>query len=226
MKQTVDKKILEELQRFDNIRKYIYEQDVASPPTIDDMPPMDNALGDTADAPPADGGGSFDDGVDEVPEPVDIQNDPDVEVVDDTTGDVIPTDDMGDGTEELDITDLVNSQQEMATKQDEYMDTIFNKLDDLEQKLAEMDNILNKINTIEAKIDKYRQKTPEEKLELRSLDSYPYNQKLSDFFEDKTQEMEASGKNEYILTPDDVDSFSERDIKKRFDTPFEDMKRF
>ena len=33
--------------------------------------------------------------------------------------------------------------------------------------------------------NKLPDKTPEEKLELRSLDSGPFNQKLSDYFEDK-----------------------------------------
>ena len=38
-------------------------------------------------------------------------------------------------------------------------------------------------NDIEAKIEKYRQKTPQEKLELRSIDSGPFNQKLTDFID-------------------------------------------
>ena len=38
---------------------------------------------------------------------------------------------------------------------------------------------------LKAKIEKYKPKSPEQKLELRSLDSYPYNQKLTDFFDDK-----------------------------------------
>ena len=50
-------------------------------------------------------------------------------------------------------------------------------------------------------------------LELRSLDSGPYNQKLSDFFVDKEEEMEKSGKNEYVLTTDEVKDFTEAKIK-------------
>ena len=84
-------------------------------------------------------------------------------------------------TEELDITDLVTTQKDISNKQDEYMDTMFSKLDDLTSKLGEMDIILDRINSLETKIEKYRQKSPEEKLQLRSLDSYPYNQKLTDF---------------------------------------------
>jgi hypothetical protein len=96
------------------------------------------------------------------------------------------------------------------------MDGIFSKLDDLESKLSHMDEIMDKINSLEVKFDKYREKTPEEKLMLRSLDSYPFNQKLTDFFDDKKDEMEETGKNEYILTSDDVENFSPNEVKKTF----------
>ncbi len=98
------------------------------------------------------------------------------------------------------------------------MDNIFAKLDDLEQKLQHMDDIMNKINSLESKFDKYRQKTPEEKLMLRSLDSYPYNQKLTDFFDDKKEDLEATGKNEYVLTSDEVENFSPNEVKKTFNS--------
>ena len=71
------------------------------------------------------------------------------------------------------------------------------------------------LRNILGKLEKYRQKTPEEKLELRSLDSGPYNQKLTDYFSDKLPEMEKQGK-EYVLTTDDVQSFSPNEIKKTF----------
>jgi hypothetical protein len=79
-----------------------------------------------------------------------------------------------------------------------------------------MDGLVQKLNDLETKIEKYREKTPEEKLELRSLDSGPYNQKLSDFFTDKMGDMEKSGKNEYVLTTDEVQNFSPNEIKKTF----------
>jgi hypothetical protein len=79
-----------------------------------------------------------------------------------------------------------------------------------------MEGIFTKLNDIESKIEKYREKTPQEKLELRSLDSGPYNQKLSDFFIDKEQDMEKSGKNEYVLTTDEVESYTPSEIKTTF----------
>jgi hypothetical protein len=93
---------------------------------------------------------------------------------------------------------------------------LFKHLEGLESKLSDMDSIMNKLNDLETKVEKYRIKTPEERLELRSLDSGPFNQKLSDFFDDKQEDMEKTGKNEYVLTKDDVESYSPGDIKKSF----------
>ena len=75
---------------------------------------------------------------------------------------------------------------------------------------------MNKLNSLENKIEKYREKTPQEKLELRSLDSYPFNQKLSTFFDDKQEDMEKTGKHEYVLTSDEVEDINSSDIKGSF----------
>jgi hypothetical protein len=58
--------------------------------------------------------------------------------------------------------------------------------------------------------------TPQEKLEMRSLDSYPFNQKPNEFFNQKQGEMRASGKNEYVLTKQDVQDYSPDTIKTSF----------
>jgi len=215
---SIDKKILEEIARYKNISDYIKEQEETS-----ELPDLPDA-GTGGDIVPAGDEG----GTEEIPEPVDVESDPDVEVVDDEGGDTtgeVDTTDTGDvGTEELDVTELVTTQKNISDKQDEYMENVFSKLDDLTNKLGEMDSILQRIDSLETKIEKYREKTPEEKLQLRSLDSYPYNQKLTDFFMDKQDDFEKTGKNEYVLTSDEVENFSERDIKKSFDNPFEDEK--
>jgi len=214
---SVEKKILEEVNRYKHINNYLGEQEEPADPASD--------LGGDL------GGGDL--GLDTEPagdtpaEPVDVASDPDVEVVDEpgNEGGEEPAGDISmedSGTEELDITDLVTTQKDMSSKQEEYMETMMDRLNDLTNKLDDMDKILQKINDIENKVEKYRQKSPEEKLQLRSLDSYPYNQKLTDFFVDKEVEMEKTGKNEYVLTSDDVENYSESDIKKSFDIPFED----
>jgi len=204
----IDNRILEEISRFNSINNYIFEQDAtlppppagdpnALPPTGEAPAPVDPNLAPPAPAAPTG------------PQPVDLENDPDVEKV------------GGEGdsegkTEEMDITDLVKSQKKVEEKQEEYFENLFKHLDNLENKLGEMDGIMSKLNDLEMKVEKYREKTPQEKLELRSLDSGPFNQKLSQFFDDKEEDMEKSGKNEYILTQDDVEDYSPIEIKKTF----------
>lgn len=132
----------------------------------------------------------------------------------------------GGDTEEIDITDLVNmtksikkdldsnkgENEGMVTK----MDDVFTKLSDLEQKLAQMDAVMNKIDELGSKVEMMKEKTPEERLELRSLDSYPFNQNPQQFFAQKQGEMRQSGKNEYVLTKQDIDTYSKDTIKNTF----------
>jgi hypothetical protein len=210
-KMEISKTIIEEIARYNKINNYIFEQD-ATPPVGDEppapgTPPELGPIGGTV-PPPAPGGETPPPPTTTEPTPVDVANDPDVEKVGDKEEE--------SGSEELEITDLVKSQQNIESKQEEYFNNLFGQLSNLEQKLSDMDQVMSKLNDLEAKIDKYRPKTPEEKLELRSLDSGPYNQKLTDFFVDKKEEMEKSGKNEYVLTTDDVEDFTPSEIKTTF----------
>jgi hypothetical protein len=144
-----------------------------------------------------------------------------------------PPGDMGAGappappeTEEIDITDLVNMTKSVKkdiedNKTDhtsvlDKMDGVFTKLNDLEQKLAQMDAVMDKISRLDSKLETLRQKTPQEKLQMRSLDSYPFNQNPQQFFANKQDEMMASGKNEYVLTKDEVENYSNDLIRQSF----------
>jgi hypothetical protein len=191
----IDKKILEEIKRHNSINNYIMEQGELPPPPAEAAPAPVDAGAAVPPPPPAP--------AEPTPQPVDIENDPDVEEV-------------GNETEELDITDLVDTQKTFSDKQEEYFNNLFDQLKNLETKLGEMDNLVNTVNSLETKIEKMRPKTPEEKLELRSLDSGPFNQKLSQFFDDKMDDMEKTGKNEYVLTSDEVEEFSPSEIKGSF----------
>jgi len=203
---SLDKKILEEIQRYKSINNYISEQDA-----IDDLTaPLPGA--ETAPAPGAEATPPAS-GADTTPQPIDVETDPDVEKIDDEGK---SEEGEESDSEELDITELVDAQKNISTKQDDYFENLFNQLNSLEQKLGEMDTIMNKLNSLENKIEKYREKTPQEKLELRSYDSYPFNQKLSQFFDDKQEEMEKTGKNDYVLTSDDVTDINVSDIKNSF----------
>jgi hypothetical protein len=215
----IDKKILKEIERYRQINRYILEQDApADAPAPEDLGALAPPAGGVeappvpADAaavpPPAPG----DEGAGTESQPIDVETDDEVTKIDDEG----ESEEGGGDTKELDVTELVDSQKNIESKQEEYFNNLFSQLSNLESKLGEMDSIMNKLNSLESKIEKYREKTPEEKLELRTYDSYPFNQKLSDFFDDKQVEMEKSGKNEYILTPDDVTDINVNDIKGSF----------
>ena len=78
--------------------------------------------------------------------------------------------------------------------------------------------VMDKIDRLDSKIDTMKEKTPEQKLELRSLDSYPFNQNPQEFFSQKQGEMKASGKDDYILTKQDVNDYSMDMIKNSFNS--------
>jgi hypothetical protein len=201
---SIDKKILKEIERHHKINRYITEQETGAP-TLD-IPETPVGAPAAAETP----------AVSEVPatpvgppEKLDLETDTEVEKIDDEGN-------KSESSEELEVTDLVRSQEKMEKKQDDYFNSLFGYIKNLESKLGEMDQLIDKLNTIETKIEKYREKTPQEKLELRSLDSGPFNQKLTDFFDDKKEDFEKSGKHEYILTSDEIEDINPSEIKKTF----------
>jgi len=198
---SAEKRILEEIKRYRQINKYIVEQELGTEEPAVDTGAEATTVGDVgAEA-----------------TPIDTATDPDVEKVGEPET-ATTTETTDGGVEELDITDLVTKQDDILSKQSEMNDQILSQLNNLQDKLSEMDKIFQKVDSLETKFEKYRQKTPEEKLQLRSLDSYPYSQKLTDFFDVKQDEMEASGKNEYVLTDDEVTNYDASTIKGSFNT--------
>lgn len=210
----IDRKIIEEIKRHNKINSYIMEQDAAGlgdiPPAPDAELPTDPALDAAAPADP-----TLDAAAPVEPQVIDTATDTEVEKID-SAGKSEESESSSD-SEELDITELVNSQKNIETKQQEYFDMMFKQIEDMQSKLNSMDQVFEKLNSMEDKIEKYRPKTAQEKLELRTLDSGPFNQKLSSFFDDKQEDMEKSGKNEYVLTSDEVEQIVPSEIKKTFD---------
>ena len=143
----------------------------------------------------------------------------------DTDIDAELTDDTED-TKELDVTDLVTKQDEVnselsdqkdiLSKNTQSLDDLMTKLSDLETHLTSMDDMVNKISNLEKKIEEYRPRTPGEKIELRKHDSGPYHKTLSDFFTDKEEVFDKTGKKQYILTKDEAEDYSDSDIQKSF----------
>ena len=197
----LEKTLMEELARYNAINKYtktLMEQGEVPPPDI--APPAPD-MGAEGDIPP--------------PAPTDVA----APAPEDMSAPV-------DDTEEIDITDLVNMTKSIKKDLDDSksdstevagkMDTVFTKLTDLENKLSQMDMVMNKIDELGQKMDTMKEKTPQEKLELRSLDSYPFNQNPQQFFAQKQPEMAQSGKNEYVLTKQDIDDYSTDIIRNSF----------
>jgi hypothetical protein len=143
-----------------------------------------------------------------------------------------PMEEPTDDEVEVDVTAIVDGTKDAkkaaikalkASKQTG--EELMNKLADLETRLARMDSVANKIEDLEKEIVK-RNPTPVEKLEMRSLSSYPYNIKLSDYWSEKEGQYDVMNKQpkEYVLTQDDIDNdFTDSKIRDSFDTPLEDQ---
>jgi hypothetical protein len=122
---------------------------------------------------------------------------------------------------EVDVTSLVQGSEEAkesADRASQNSEMLLQKLSDLEAKLNQMDSVGAKIDELEKEIVK-RNPTPVEKLEMRSLNSFPYTQKLTDYWADKEGQYDVMGKDkeEYTLTKNDVDyGYSEPEIRKSF----------
>jgi len=120
---------------------------------------------------------------------------------------------------EVEVGDLIDKQETLEKSSEETntkLDSLMSMLDGMEEKLEGMDQLMAQINNLEEKIETFRPQSEQEKLDSRKMDSGPYDQTLSDFWDDSQDKFEAQGKEEYILTTDDVDNFSDSEIQKSF----------
>ena len=134
----------------------------------------------------------------------------------------------GDG-ETIDIDGLTKAQDKLNVKQnhigrdlskvDTRIDTLIDTINNL---LSKVDSNNSEIESLKAEFEK-RNPTQTEKLNLRSLDSYPFNVKPNEFWAEKARQggYEAYADNdepttkEYVITNDDVDNPSD-DIANTF----------
>ena len=111
---------------------------------------------------------------------------------------------------ELDVTELVKGSEEAKASADAAnakIDQLMGMVNNLTSQLDSMDAISNKIDDLEGELEK-RAPTPEEKIEMRSLDSYPYNLKLTDFWSNQKNQYDVipDEKKEYVLDKDAIES--------------------
>ena len=133
--------------------------------------------------------------------------------------DEFASDDMGgEETVEVDVTDIVDKTEETKTSVDGIntkMDELLGKLSDLESQVGGMDQVIGKIDDLEKEIEK-RNPTPVERLEMRSMDSFPYSVSLTDFWSDKEGYEATEEETEYTLTQSDVDNYDKKEIRDSF----------
>ena len=127
-----------------------------------------------------------------------------------------------EGEVEVDVTDIVDKAEEAkeeAAGASSKIDDLLGKFSELEEKLTGMDQIITKMDELEQEV-KDRNPSPTEKLSMRSMDSFPYSVKLTDFWNDR-EGYDATGEEdeeqEYTLTKKDIDDdYSEVDIRGSF----------
>lgn len=151
----------------------------------------------------------------------------------------VPSMEGDDNEVEIDVTDIINKQDEMLNKYNEIIGAINGMKasygTDLKSIKQDINSLNTKIEGTEGSIKQELRKrvpTPNEKLELRSMSSFPYSTKLSDYWKpaDQEDEYEFSIQNnsnnnyldkaekendEYVLKMSDVyDGYNEYDIEK------------
>lgn len=130
-------------------------------------------------------------------------------------------DEGGEETVEVDVTDIVDKAEETRNEIEgltSKMEELMGNFSELSDQVTGMDQVINKIEDLEKEIEK-RNPTPVEKLEMMSLDSFPYSVKLTDYWADKEgyEANEEPEEEEYTITKQEVDDYSATEIKKSFD---------
>lgn len=163
-------------------------------------------------------------GGEEMPDP-DAPLEPDGDMGGEEMAEPLPPPEPMEDEVELDVTELVQGTEaakQSADQASQQIGDLMAKFDDLTKGLSKVDAIASKIDDMEHEIEK-RNPTPDEQLEMRSLDSFPYSLKLTDYWSEKEGNYDAMGKDEnganeeYTLTQDEVDKdYNQIHIKDSF----------
>lgn len=132
--------------------------------------------------------------------------------------------------EEIDIDQVTDAQQKTFDRVNSVgkdlgkVDTRIEKLlGAIESMKSMIDNNNSEIESLKKEFEK-RNPTQTEKLNMRSLDSYPFNIKPTDYWSQKAKDSNYSAyadndeptQQEYVITNNDVDDMTERDIAQSF----------
>lgn len=155
---------------------------------------------------------------------------------DDMGSDMMPPEDegMGDDEEDYDIIDVdqIADAQEKTFKR---INKVGRNLGDVDDRISKLMNAIDKmetmINTQNGEIESLkhelikRNPTQTEKLNLRSLDSYPFNVKPDEFWKNSNSvkdnyvtysDNSEPTTQEYEITEDDIENYNENDIANSF----------
>lgn len=251
-KYLTDKKFLEAQKQFKRLCEWSYvpqtlEEEGEDDQMMDNNMPQDDGMG-------QDQMGGQNDGMEQdgnMPQDDQMmgQNDPNMPQDDQMMGDeqgmdnimppmdenMPPMDDTMNGEDEevIDVDQLTDAQEKMNSK----VNTVGQNLGDMSSKIESLINMLGNmeqmINNNNQEIEKFkaefekRNPTQTEKLNLRSLDSYPFNVSPKDYWAQKGEDPNSnysgeadnqkSTTQEYQITNNDVDDFNEREMEKSFD---------
>tara|TARA_R100000700_G_C3158241_1_gene134911 strand:+ start:704 stop:1405 length:702 start_codon:yes stop_codon:yes gene_type:complete len=161
-----------------------------------------------------------------------VDTEVDTEVMDDVPAEEVAFEDneeeAAEEVEEVDVTEIVTSTKETAEKVDSVtskVEDILAKFGDLEGKLSGMGDIINKIDSLEKEVE-MRNPTPVEKLEMRSLDSFPFNVKLTDYWSDEKEGGEykpiEKKEKDFGVSVEDLSNYNSEQIKSSFDADDEE----
>ena len=141
------------------------------------------------------------------------------------------TEEPGEGSEmepmddavELDVTELVKGSEEAKASADsanQKIDQLMGMIDNLENQVTSMGSISTKIDSLENELEK-RAPTPNEKLEMISMDSAPFNMRLGDFWKDQEGQYDIMSddkkETQYVLDKKEIEKdYSNDELKDSF----------
>ena len=220
---------LEDMQkRFQQIVEYTFITSPTLSEEGEDEETPEDANSDTSDT------GNEEQNVENMPQDTNNGNedytvtDTETEQTPDNSVDTTP---MQDGDEVMDVDDLTNSQEEIEYKVDGVDDKLLRIAKVIDKLIPAIEANSNKIEDLKSEFEK-RNPTEEEKINLRSQDSYPYTVKPKDYWNAKSNDGNYNvmydnnvspndEEKEYVLRKSDIanNSIDDRSVYKSFDVP-------